>query len=238
MTTNCRDCIYYQPNLDCCNYFEIMDTMRPCPPGDECTVKVSNGKTPDQFNSESIPRRGGRRKAGETSWDTERAYRLWMEGVPTGHIAEMVAISPGTLSAYATKHGWPRDNRPKPGGNRRKKNDVKEETAGAGAVGTEEETSASYPGAAEDSEEARSEHHHLGSDPGEGASPEPAAPDHRGTAGDRQMNELLEAAIGQKVGAEAYLTGIAVKSLCNWQFVEDLKDARDAIDQLIERLEK
>lgn len=47
--------------------------------------------------------------------------------------------------------------------------------------------------------------------------------------------DLLQIAIGNLSGVDAYLTGHAIACLINWQFVDDLREARDAIDMLIQR---
>lgn len=41
---NCKDCYYfkqvYSGTVRCCHYILIEDKMRPCPPGEGCTVKI------------------------------------------------------------------------------------------------------------------------------------------------------------------------------------------------------
>lgn len=37
MQRNCRNCVYYSTKM--CGYIDIVGHRRPCPPGDECTVK-------------------------------------------------------------------------------------------------------------------------------------------------------------------------------------------------------
>lgn len=221
MTSNCKDCIYYGKNLDCCDYFEIMNQLRPSPPGDECTVKVRRDRTPDA----NPPKRGGSRKI----WDVERAYRLWMEGLPTGHIAEMVGIAGSTLSGYATKHGWPRENRPKQG--QWKKLEKNAET---------KETHFTLAEAAGNPEEPRPEPCHLGSDTGSAGQPGHPAPDHRREESNQEMTDpkLLESAVSGLAGVDAYYTGVAISCLCNWKTVGDLKQAAKMIECMLERLEK
>ena len=41
----CNGCVYkgiVQGNVPCCNYIFMEDKMRPCPPGEGCTVKTTN----------------------------------------------------------------------------------------------------------------------------------------------------------------------------------------------------
>ena len=40
---NCSDCFYYRKTCleKYCAYIFIEDKRRPCPPGDECTVKIA-----------------------------------------------------------------------------------------------------------------------------------------------------------------------------------------------------
>ncbi len=48
---NCQDCILFGGNSETCktcNYIFIKDKMRPCPPGDECTVKIPKKKRSPQ----------------------------------------------------------------------------------------------------------------------------------------------------------------------------------------------
>lgn len=41
---NCDNCFYYKKvgigDLRYCSYIFVEDTIRPCPPGKECTVKI------------------------------------------------------------------------------------------------------------------------------------------------------------------------------------------------------
>lgn len=41
---NCDNCYYWKrlhsEGLRCCHYIFIEDKRRPCPPGEECTVKI------------------------------------------------------------------------------------------------------------------------------------------------------------------------------------------------------
>lgn len=56
MKNNCDDCYYRGTiyNTACCNYLLMTDQRRPCPPGEECTVKVRR---------KDIKRRKRRKKA-------------------------------------------------------------------------------------------------------------------------------------------------------------------------------
>ena len=44
-TRNCIDCFYWKSmgksEDKCCNYIFVEDKIRPCHPGDECTVKIT-----------------------------------------------------------------------------------------------------------------------------------------------------------------------------------------------------
>lgn len=40
MQRNCKDCKYYEKSYPCCDYLDIEGHSRPCPAGDNCTVKV------------------------------------------------------------------------------------------------------------------------------------------------------------------------------------------------------
>ena len=246
VTENCKDCRFYGKNLGNCDYFEIMNALRPCPPGDECTVKEVRGRTPDVFDPEKKPKRGGSQRKGVVSWDIERAYKLWMESLKVIDIGEMVGISPGTISAYAAKHGWPKEHRPARGGYRRKDIDVQEETeSGAGSTGTEEAAAAVDEGTAGSAEAARPERDRLGSCDRKRSASEPAAPSHRGEEGDQEVNDpknlslydVLEVATAELTGIQAVATADALANLWNWKDKSDLEQARNAIDFLIRKME-
>ena len=231
VTENCRDCIYYGKNLDNCDYFEIMNALRPCPPGDECTVKV----TKDGKRREPKPIHHTRKK-----WDTQLAFQMWIEGVSGKQIAEAVGCADVTIYNYAKKNGWPERGR-----SRREKTNVKEETAaGAGSTG-EEENQAAHEGTAGGTEAARSECDHLGSNPGYAEQPDPPAPDSEGNEGGGKMRdqkkpgpyEVAEACTDELSGIWAVCTADAVMRLQNWKDKEDLLRAKNAIEYMIRRME-
>jgi hypothetical protein len=58
---NCQDCILFGGNSEACktcNYIFIKDKMRPCPPGDECTVKIPKGNPKKNIKKEKKEKKG------------------------------------------------------------------------------------------------------------------------------------------------------------------------------------
>ena len=79
VTENCKDCRFYYKSIDSCDYFEIMNALRPCPPGDACTEKEVRGEQPQKPKPATYSRK---------KWDYDLARRMWIEGVPGKQIAE------------------------------------------------------------------------------------------------------------------------------------------------------
>ena len=229
VTEYCKDCRFYYKSIDSCDYFEIMNDLRPCPPGDACTVKEVRGEQPKKPKPATYSRK---------KWDYDLARRMWIEGVPGKQIAEAVGCSDVTIYNYAKKNGWPKRGR-----SRKETDDVQEETETGGSNSGEEAADVAHQGAAGGAEEPRVELRDLGSDAGSGECSGSAAPDHWRTEGGREVNEpnlyqVLEAAAANKTGIMAICTAEAISNLWNWETAEDLRKAAEAIAYMLGKMEK
>lgn len=88
----CRGCAFLGRNLGNCDYWLLMDKLRPCSPGKDCTVKAA--KLPE----------GATRKA---NWDVDRGKKLWEKGATDKEIARSLHVALETLRAYRRKHWGP-----------------------------------------------------------------------------------------------------------------------------------
>ena len=212
MLNRCESCEHYGKTHGDCMYLEHTGKLRSliCNPGNECTVYV---------------RRKEARCGKPVTWDVVKGYYLYMEGKSFKEIAAAVDATPGSVNAYAHKY-WPdrKEEKESEEEDMKKLLPVEPETA-VDPVYTYQPDTVAEPVKAEPS--ASAELQQL-SDP----LPTVAAP----TPKQMTRLDLLEQAIGSKTGVDAYLTGHAMACLINWQFVDDLYEARDAIDLMIKRL--
>lgn len=71
----CNGCIYkgvVENHLPCCNYIFMEDKMRPCPPGEGCTVKLTSKEIKKRKAKE---RRGMPVEAMQRKKERDRLYR-------------------------------------------------------------------------------------------------------------------------------------------------------------------
>lgn len=89
-TSSCRGC-FALGHLGDCNYIFIMEHRRPCPPGAQCTARMTRKELT-------------MRKA---SWDTELGRQMWAEGKKDTEIASALGIPTSTVTNYRLKHWAP-----------------------------------------------------------------------------------------------------------------------------------
>lgn len=95
MKDNCNGCVYWAKTTRSCDYIFVEDRMRPCPPGDACTVRLT-------------PREVAMSKA---TWDTQKAKGMWQAGFTDKDIAQEVGTTAASISYYRRKH-WVEDPPP------------------------------------------------------------------------------------------------------------------------------
>lgn len=86
----CAGCFFLGRNLGNCDYWLIMDALRPCPPGKDCTVKTK--KAPPGY--EDMMR-----------WDTGFAKRMYDRGASDVEIARAVGANISEVKCYR-KRNW------------------------------------------------------------------------------------------------------------------------------------
>ncbi len=98
VSDNCKGCAYaVRLSGDwCCDYLNLTGRRRPCPPGEECTVRAEGGGEAKRIWKENAPMKG-------RSWDTEKAMALYSEGKTDREIAEAVFASPGVVGVWRRK---------------------------------------------------------------------------------------------------------------------------------------
>ena len=89
-STRCRGC-FALGSQGTCNYIFIMEHRRPCPPGAQCTARMTRKEL-------------AMRKA---TWDTELGHKLWAEGKKDTEIASTLGIPTSTVTNYRLKHWAP-----------------------------------------------------------------------------------------------------------------------------------
>lgn len=89
-SARCRGC-FALGSQGACNYIFIMEHRRPCPPGAQCTVRMTRKEL-------------SMRKA---TWDTELGHKLWAEGKKDTEIASTLGIPTSTVTNYRLKHWAP-----------------------------------------------------------------------------------------------------------------------------------
>ena len=100
----CVGCFFLGRNLGNCDYWLIMDKLRPCPGGKDCTVKR---KDPPPGMEDFV------------KWDTGFAKRMYDRGASDAEIAKAVGAGIAELKAYR-KRNWGAANFKKEEGTRAK----------------------------------------------------------------------------------------------------------------------
>lgn len=207
MLNRCENCVFYGTSTRTCDYLYHTGTPR-------ITI-CEPGNECTVFKAKS-----GKR----TKWDVVKAYHLYMEGKSWQEIATAVGVSRDKVYAYGCKY-WPKRTKTEEA-----KQEMKEETeVRKNYTDIPAENNAPIP---------------VPPSPAvkEGVSPAvkaEAAPAAKPVVIQTPvtMLDLLELAIGDRQGVDAYLTGEAVSRLINWRDKTDLEQARDAIKLLILRLQ-
>lgn len=88
MENNCTGCVYWAKTTKSCDYIFVEDRMRPCPPGDACTVRL----TPKEV------------RMSKATWDTRKAQSMWLAGYSDKDIAQEVGTTAASVSYYRRKH--------------------------------------------------------------------------------------------------------------------------------------
>lgn len=89
-SARCRGC-FALGSQGTCNYIFIMEHRRPCPPGAQCTARMTRKEL-------------SMRKA---TWDTELGRKMWAEGKKDTEIASTLGIPTSTVTNYRLKHWAP-----------------------------------------------------------------------------------------------------------------------------------
>lgn len=106
MDDYCAGCVYRgrAGSRDICEYLLMTGHKRPCPPGENCTVKKMEGD--------------GTHMARQSSFDKERARALYEEGKSTVEVADMVGATESAIKSWIHREGI-RRGRPAPAGGTR-----------------------------------------------------------------------------------------------------------------------
>lgn len=109
MTKRCRRpkmCLYFSATTQTCDYREIVGERRPCPPGDQCTVKTTGQKSlrknPWNDNMTVIKHRSPRKSKLEGNKQAERMYDV---GASDPEIAEACGVSKATVVRWRVNTG-------------------------------------------------------------------------------------------------------------------------------------
>lgn len=89
-SARCRGC-FALGSRGSCNYIFIMEHRRPCPPGAQCTARMTRKEL----------------SMRKVTWDTELGYKLWSEGKKDTEIASTLGIPTSTVTNYRLKHWAP-----------------------------------------------------------------------------------------------------------------------------------
>lgn len=93
---HCLGCYFYRgDHVKMCNYMLFTGVMRPCPPGEGCTVKVGRK---DLYMK-------------KPTWDTDAGRQMWLDGKSDNEIADEFHISAGAVTSYRKKHWDPQTAR-------------------------------------------------------------------------------------------------------------------------------
>lgn len=92
LAKGCEGCYFLSNYFGCCNYLIFTDKRRPCPGGEDCTVKTT--KLPGE----------AKRKA---NWDVDRGKALWEKGATDAEIARSLHVAIETMRSYRRKYWGP-----------------------------------------------------------------------------------------------------------------------------------
>ena len=92
----CKGCFFLGKNLGNCDYWLIMDKLRPCNPGKECTVKRKDAP-PEWIAS------------GRAIWDTKLGKHLYDQGATDAEISKACRVSIAAVTSYR-KRNWGKVN--------------------------------------------------------------------------------------------------------------------------------
>lgn len=101
----CKGCAYAVclSGAWCCDYLQITGHCRPCPPGEDCTVRKEADLT--KKGSAFMKRRG---------WDTERARTLYDEKLSDAEIAGKVGATTSAVAYWRRGLGLPANQELRP----------------------------------------------------------------------------------------------------------------------------
>lgn len=102
-----------------CDYLLNNGKVRPCPPGEACTVKSTVKRSLITMNE------------GKRAWDTARAKELFAQGYSDLEIAEMVGTTKAAVGFWRHKNGLRRDRLP-PGAEGKEAEPEQDESGAAG----------------------------------------------------------------------------------------------------------
>lgn len=94
----CKDCVYAVKlsGAWCCDYLALTGHRRPCPPGEDCTVRKAANLT--KKGSAFMKRRG---------WDTEKAKALYGQKLSDAEIAGKVGATASAVAYWRRGQGLP-----------------------------------------------------------------------------------------------------------------------------------
>ena len=103
---HCIGCHYYagiSDNIYYCSYFVKEDKLRPCPPGKDCTEKISRGsyKAKEKKFLEAKPKERDHRIQKNTRMVTYKG-----ETKPLSVWAKEIGVDKGTLHNRIVRRGW------------------------------------------------------------------------------------------------------------------------------------
>ena len=219
-SARCRGC-FALGSQGTCNYIFIMEHRRPCPPGAQCTARMTRKEL-------------SMRKA---TWDTELGRKMWAEGKKDTEIASTLGIPTSTVTNYRLKHWAPA----------RKKTTAPKEVQPV-AVSTEETQAAETEDPPEDltgngprvpvpETHAPAFSCSMRSGTRNACSSLQLQHDEALPPQRIEIMDVLAAATEHLSGIRAVCTASAIQSLWFWRYPEDLRRARDTIDYLLKKME-
>ena len=95
---SCKGCVYavYLSGAWCCDYLQIVGHRRPCPPGEDCTVRKAANLT--KKGSAFMKRR---------EWDTEKAKALYDQKLSDAEIAGEIGATASAVAYWRRGLGLP-----------------------------------------------------------------------------------------------------------------------------------
>lgn len=95
---SCKGCVYavLLSGAWCCDYLQIVGHRRPCPPGEDCTVRKAANLT--KKGSAFMKRR---------EWDTEKAKTLYDQKLSDVEIAGRVGATASAVAYWRRGLGLP-----------------------------------------------------------------------------------------------------------------------------------